>query len=67
MKHWLSAVVVIVAGSLPGIVRAETPIMELDDVRPGMTGVMRTVFSGTAIEEVPWLSACQQRGKFACR
>ncbi len=32
---------------------AQTPIMKVDDVRSGMTGVMRTVLKGTDVEEIP--------------
>ena len=32
---------------------AESPILKLSDVRPGMKGVMRTVFEGTRREDVP--------------
>ena len=46
----LAAMCVLIATS---VARGGAPIMKLDDVRPGMKGVMRTVFEGTKIEEVP--------------
>jgi hypothetical protein len=37
-------------GILPGV-RAATPIMAVSEVRPGMVGIGRTVFTGTRVEE----------------
>lgn len=41
----------LLAATLVGAPRAQTPLMPLDDVRPGMVGVGRTVFAGAAQEE----------------
>ena len=40
---------------LIGLGRAagDAPIMKLDEVRPGMKGVLRTVFEGTKLEDIP--------------
>src|SRR6266436_460684 len=47
----LSAVVLGVAVLGLSALRADTPQMPISEIRPGMVGVGRTVFSGTQVEE----------------
>ena len=45
------AVLAVVAGLVIATPAAQTSIMSVDEIRPGMVGVGRTVFEGSAIEE----------------
>lgn len=45
---WLAAVVGLVIAAKPA---AQTSVMSVDEVRPGMVGVGRTVFAGNTIED----------------
>src|SRR4249920_1861050 len=47
----LSAVVLSVAVLGLPTLQADTPQMPISEIRPGMTGIGRTVFSGTQVEE----------------
>jgi hypothetical protein len=47
----LSAVVIGVAVLGLSALRADTPQMPISEIRPGMVGIGRTVFSGTQVEE----------------
>src|SRR6478736_3726921 len=59
IRPWLRPIspirVWLVAGVLAAVtwvvVPAQTALMPLDDVRPGMTGVGRTVFQGTELQD----------------
>src|SRR5215475_4166054 len=46
----VAAVVSVLVLSLPAL-QADTPQMPISDIRPGMVGIGRTVFSGTQVEE----------------
>ncbi len=45
------ALAALLVGTLVAVPLAQTPTMPLDEVRPGMVGVGRTVFSGTRLED----------------
>jgi hypothetical protein len=51
MRIRLSAAIFALLLSTLAVPRANTPIMPVSEVRPGMTGVGRTVFTGTRVEE----------------
>jgi hypothetical protein len=53
MLRWWPVTVVVLAVALPGLAAAAPPpeILPLDQIKPGMVGVGRTVFEGTRIEE----------------
>ena len=51
MNSRVFALVALVLGVLAGSPRAQRATMPLDEVRPGMVGVGRTVFSGTTLED----------------
>src|SRR5947209_681560 len=46
----LALILLLTFAARPGLV-ADTPQMGVDEIRPGMIGVGRTVFSGTRVEE----------------
>jgi hypothetical protein len=50
MKHY-SLLLVLLGGFLPSALLASEKIMSLEQVKPGMKGIAKTVFSGTQIEE----------------
>ena len=47
----LAFALVLATAVLPGSYRAAAPLMSIAEIRPGMTGVGRTVFEGTRVEE----------------
>ncbi len=51
MKSRLFALIILALGLLAASPRAQLATMPLEEVRPGMVGVGRTVFSGTALED----------------
>jgi SpoIVB peptidase S55 len=46
----LTFILLLTLAALPGLV-ADTPQMGVDEIRPGMIGIGRTVFDGTRVEE----------------
>src|SRR6185295_4205566 len=53
LRRWAVVLGVLTVALLPGLVAAAPPpeILPLDQIKPGMTGIGRTVFEGTRIEE----------------
>ena len=51
MKSRVFALIALVLGVLAASPRAQLATMPLEEVRPGMVGVGRTVFSGTTLED----------------
>ncbi|MDP2055455.1 MAG: SpoIVB peptidase S55 domain-containing protein, partial [Acidobacteriota bacterium] len=51
MYSRIFALIALVIGSLVAAPQAQLATMPLDEVRPGMVGVGRTVFSGTTLED----------------
>src|SRR5438128_7190072 len=49
LRH-LTFILLLTFAALPGLV-ADTPQMGVDEIRPGMIGLGRTVFDGTRVEE----------------
>src|SRR5437667_6078237 len=49
LRH-LTFILLLTIAALPGLV-ADTPQMGVDEIRPGMIGLGRTVFDGTRVEE----------------
>jgi hypothetical protein len=51
MNYWKACLVFAGVGLLAVSVPAATPTMDVDEIRPGMTGIGRTVFEGTKKDE----------------
>ncbi len=51
MPRFVAAAAVVVALFLTGVPGAQTRLMSIDEVKPGMVGTGRTVFSGTTLED----------------
>ena len=51
MKLRTSAAIVALVSLLLATTSAQTPVIPVDEIRPGMVGIGRTVFEGNAIEE----------------